>query len=165
MRRRSLLAGMVASIVTIPRLAFGHAGDGLTLTEEDRDVLIRTLWCETRGQVQRGQIAVAHVVFNRISSHDNQFSTDRTIEGTCRRSGQFTCWRRPLRLQRLKRGSPEYLYFSALVTYALWTYRRGSDASHGATYFVKRSHHMPAWTHEMRVTVEIGAHVFMQSRD
>jgi len=54
----------------------------------DVDVLARLLWGECRGELLRGQVAVACVVLNRVA--DGRFG--RGIKGVCLRPWQFSCF-------------------------------------------------------------------------
>lgn len=52
----------------------------------DRDILTRTLWGEARGEPEEGQIAVVHVVRNRVIHRGTNAATE------CQRPRQFSCW-------------------------------------------------------------------------
>lgn len=134
----------------------------LTLTPHDTDTLVRTLYGECGGEIERGQIAVAHVVFNRVLSDDPDFAGDTTVALACHRSSQFSCWNgRHARhkLMSIRRNSDEYISLLNVVQVALHRHYNGIDVSNGATYYARVDRH-PVWARHMHRTCRIGHHNF-----
>jgi len=125
------------------------------LSAVDREVLIRTVWGEARGEPEAGQVAVVHVVRNRVMAR----GTSAAIE--CQRPWQFSAWNPgdPNRRGMLALGwpDPEYQRIAAVVDRA-WT---APDVTGGA-----RHYHVvgatPAWARPPAVeTLRVGRHVFL----
>jgi len=57
-------------------------------TNDDLDVLIKTLWGECRGEPYIGQLAVGCVIRNRVG--DSRWPS--TYSGVCKQPKQFSCW-------------------------------------------------------------------------
>ncbi len=64
-------------------------GEG-TQPKDQIDILARTLWGEARGEPEKGIIAIAWVVLNRLRMRPLQFGT--SIAGVCQKPKQFSCW-------------------------------------------------------------------------
>ena len=154
MNRRSFLLGLPSLIV--PSLAQAAA-----ITRNDADILTRTVYGEAVGESEKGQIAVAHVIFNRVRSTDPQFKRDTTVSATCLRPGQFSCWRDAHRLRHLDLSRAPAADVLNLIWLATHQYLRGEDYSNGATFFVRAGTIAPGNT---EVVTRIGKHIFMKSR-
>lgn len=62
-----------------------------TLTMPDAesvDYLARTVWGEARGEPEQGQVAVAHVILNRVAHRQ----WPDTVKGVVTQDGQFDVW-------------------------------------------------------------------------
>lgn len=59
------------------------------VSDEERDLMARTLFGECRGEPREGQIAVAWVIRNRA---ERPRWWGRTVGGVCLAKAQFTCW-------------------------------------------------------------------------
>ena len=161
LNRRSFVAGLLA--MPVSRVAAKETRVS-TMSEADADALARTMWGEARGEHVVGQIAVAHVVFNRVASPLPLFERDVTIRRACLRGDQFTCWEHHRVMRELRYGSDEYEAFRAKAVHALWLWRLGKDYSNSATNYVRVSRHMPRWTRKMHRVARIGEHVFFSPR-
>ncbi len=130
------------------------------LSMEDRDTLIRTLYGEAANESEAGQIAVVHVIRNRLlRGPARRFGG--TPAGVCKQPWQFSCWnandpQRP-RLLALGTASPTYLRLGAVVDKA-W---QMPDTVKGADHYYASYIAKPAWAvppaHE---TVRHGVHKF-----
>ena len=59
------------------------------ITNEDIDMLARTLYGEARGEPHQGRLLVAYVILNRWRT---QYRGNRTIRDVCLDPWQFSCW-------------------------------------------------------------------------
>ena len=64
--------------------------DALTLTDNDIDAAVRTVYGEARGEPFEGQIAVAWVIRNRAQWHPPAW-WGHTVERVCYHPYQFSC--------------------------------------------------------------------------
>jgi N-acetylmuramoyl-L-alanine amidase len=126
------------------------------LSGVDRDILTRTLYGEARGEPEEGQIAVCHVIRNRVVQRVS------TAAGECQRPYQFSCWLEtdPNRgkLDALRPSDPVYQALAAVADKA-WSI---PDTMKGARhYFALSMRILPAWAkppgHEV---ARIGGHSF-----
>jgi spore germination cell wall hydrolase CwlJ-like protein len=127
------------------------------LSGTDRDVLIRTLYGEARGEAEAGQVAVVHVVRNRAKAR----GTGAAVE--CQRPWQFSCWNAadPNRavILALATSSAAYQRLGQVVDRA-WA---AADVTGGARHYHATSMKpFPSWATSKgaRVTATIGGHVF-----
>ncbi|MBD2653667.1 cell wall hydrolase [Synechocystis sp. FACHB-383] len=60
----------------------------ISYTPEDRDILIKTVWGEARGEKAIGKMAVAWVILNRTRKPQ----WPNTIREVCLQPWQFSCW-------------------------------------------------------------------------
>lgn len=126
------------------------------LSPADRDALVRTLYGEVRGEPEAGQVAVVHVVRNRVL----RARTGAAFE--CHRPWQFSCWNgndpNLPKLLTLQPTAPAYLALGTVVDRA-WT---APDAVQGARhYYVTDMPKPPAWAvPPAREVARIGAHSF-----
>jgi N-acetylmuramoyl-L-alanine amidase len=131
---------------------------GPPLTPDDRDVLIRTIWGEARGEPEAGQIAVIHVIRNRAIKR----GTSAAVE--CKRPAQFSCWwdaQRP-RLDSLRERDPaKYKLIGETVDRA-WAM---ADTVKGARHYYAPAGmvppgRVPVWARGKTPAVTIGGHLF-----
>lgn len=130
------------------------------LTDKDRDTLTRTLYGEAANESEAGQIAVVHVIRNRLLR-----GPARRFGGTpadvCTKPWQFSCWNandpQLPRLLALQPTSPTYQRLAAVVdkAWAMPDTVGGADHYY-ATYIAK-----PSWAKPpARQTAQFGVHVF-----
>jgi len=53
------------------------------------EYMARTLWGEARGESEEGQVAVGHVIKNRV---EKKTWYGKTIKDVCLKKWQFSCW-------------------------------------------------------------------------
>lgn len=129
------------------------------LTGRDVSLLARTLQGEAGGESKEGQIAVAHVILNRIKhSHGRE---DSSVEKAVLRKGQFDVWHDKRLLASLVREREQYAQMKVVAETAVSLYRQGRDYSHGATFYCRRDKH-PSWTRHMRLVAKLGGHKFYE---
>lgn len=128
------------------------------LSENDRDTLVRTLFGEARGEPEAGQIAVVHVIRNRVMARQ----TNAALE--CLRPWQFSAWNAGdpnlPRLLALQPTDPRYVRLGEVVDRA-W---KLPDTVEGARhYYAKTMPKAPAWARhpKARKVATIGGHIFM----
>ncbi|RYE62086.1 MAG: cell wall hydrolase, partial [Oxalobacteraceae bacterium] len=64
----------------------------MNVTEQDRDVLARTVWGEARGEGINGMVAVAWTIRNRVEDAKDRSWWGEGYSGVCQRPYQFSCW-------------------------------------------------------------------------
>ena len=126
------------------------------LSAEDRDTLIRTLYGEARGEPEAGQVAVVHVVRNRVIARGTNAQTE------CMRPYQFSCWLaadpNSKKLRDLRPDSADYRRLAAVVDRA-W---QAPDTVQGARHYYAASMATPpAWAKTGRIVARLGGHIFM----
>lgn len=138
------------------------------MTDKILDTLARTLWGEARGEPDKGLIAVAWTIRNRVEMDlRNDGKPDWWGEGyemVCLKPKQFSCW---------NKGDPNYAYLAGLKAIPARDYVRMheaatsvvgghvADPTYGAThYHAKSMRNYPAWTKGATMTIVIGGHVF-----
>lgn len=67
------------------------------MSDQDVDILARTIWGEARSEGRRGMEAVASVVMNRLAmpgwwSRNRDGIPDDTVAAVCMDPWQFSCW-------------------------------------------------------------------------
>lgn len=132
--------------------------------ERDTDILARTIYGEARGELVRGQEAVAAVVINRVRrarDRGGRYWWGATVEQVCTRPWQFSCWNKndPNRAKVLA-VTPDNRTFQACLRVA----RRAvtgtlKDATNGATHYHVKGL-KPAWSRRRAPCAEIGRHQF-----
>lgn len=132
----------------------------LPLSPTDRDVLIRTLFGEAGNESDAGQIAVVHVIRNRLlRGPASRFGG--TPAGVCQKPWQFSCWNPgdPMRarLDALTRGSATYERLGAIVDRAWQMPDSVGGADHYAANYIAR----PSWAAPpAKMVKQIGVHQF-----
>lgn len=138
----------------------------MTATDEDIDVLARTLWGEARGEGLAGQIAVAWTIRNRVRDGKTKSWWGEGYIGVCKRPYQFSCW---------NKSDPNYPYLTgakkipekeftqamsaAMQVMSAWV----KDPTGGATHYYSTSMKVqPDWAKVAKETVRIGRHIFFR---
>ncbi len=103
-----------------------------TLTDKQRDAVIRTIYGEARGEPVKGMIAVAHVIKNR--TQDRRWSADAYAVVTQR--SQFSSWNRNdpnfAKIQNLPTNSSIYTTIGHIVD-DVWA--SVADPTNGAVFY------------------------------
>lgn len=117
----------------------------------DIELLALCIWSEARGEPLKGQVAVGHVVLNRVKGSD---WFGKTIRGVILKRYQFSWFNEPP--SKLPRVGKEFTTVATLVHEGLT-----KDVSRGATHFhADWLDPAPYWASEMKRTTTIGAHIF-----
>lgn len=128
--------------------------DAPSFSAHDRDIVIRTLWGEARGEPFSGQVAVVHVIRNRAMRKGTSMAYE------CLRPLQFSCWNKNDPNEKLIRAmSPEsweYISMGNAVEYAM----QRPDITGGALHYHAKSI-KPAWAKPPgEVSLQLGGHIF-----
>ncbi|MDO9712467.1 cell wall hydrolase [Paracraurococcus lichenis] len=126
------------------------------LSAADRDILVRTVWGEARGEPEAGQVAVVHVVRNRALARRSSAAVE------CQRRWQFSAWNADdpnrAKMLSLKPADPDYQRIAAVVDRAWAAPDTVADARH---YYALSIDRTPAWARPpAREVARIGGHVF-----
>ena len=146
------------SIVDIRILA-----DKSRSSDEDLEILAKTLWGEIRGGTDDQVRNVAHVILNR---HFAGYRSNGSIAGACLAHKQFSCWNpgtRSLRdIQNLAADNSELLRLMALARQVIDTRRNVAFAPNplgGARHY--HNHHVnPNWAIPAKIVLDDGKHIF-----
>jgi spore germination cell wall hydrolase CwlJ-like protein len=129
-------------------------------TDDDIDVLARTVFGEARGEGEEGMQAVASVVMNRVRDPKWWGST---IKEVCLKPWQFSCWNKnDPNLPVLKAVTEENPYFAQAIGIATEA-AAGTleDNTNGATsYYDRRMPEPPDWAAGKTPCAQIGHHLF-----
>jgi N-acetylmuramoyl-L-alanine amidase len=132
------------------------------MTNNDLDVLARTIWGEARGEPQEGRVAVARVILNRFNS--KKWFGAKTIAATCQKPWQFSCWNvnDPNRAKMLALSDEDPL-FQACQEAA-----RSAEAGEGPDWLKDCTHYhtasvSPNWAKGQKPVGRIGAHLFYRN--
>lgn len=125
----------------------------LNLPPHEIHCLAKAVWHEARGEPVIGQMAVAHVVMNRVQSPQYP----ETVCGVVYQPYQFT---------DIKKASPNrddkawlYAVETAVFAYAGYT----DDPTDGATHYYAHAKVHPYWADVKETTAVIGGHTFKVS--
>ena len=142
----------------------------MTVSENDRDILARTLWGEARGESLAGQIAVAWTIRNRVTMDlHNDGKPDWWGEGyagVCQKPYQFSCW---------NRSDPNFAYLSGAKPIPFRELAQARiaadqvidgkvpDPTGGAThYYATTMPKPPAWVKGAKQALTLGHHLFFK---
>ena len=136
----------------------------MSITAKELDVLSRTIWGEARGEPLLGKIAVAYVIYNRVTMDLHGASKPdwwgEGVIGVCQNPAQFSCWNehdnnraKMLAVSADDDAAKECLY----VALGVWLGHL-SDPTAGATHYHAISV-APAWAKD-KAGQQIGNHVF-----
>jgi N-acetylmuramoyl-L-alanine amidase len=138
----------------------------MTVSENDRDILARTLWGEARGESLAGQIAVAWTICNRVNDGKTKSWWGEGYAGVCQKPYQFSCW---------NRNDPNFAYLSgakkipfrelaqARIAADQVVDGKVPDPTGGAThYYATTMPKPPAWVKGAKQTLALGHHLFFK---
>ena len=129
----------------------GFTANANPYSAEHLNCLAQNIYHESRGEISKGQLAVAFVTLNRVSSEQFPDSVCSVVY----QRGQFT-WsnkKKKIREQEAWERSKE------MASIAIALYEAGEDNTKGALYFDGGSKLQPYHKHK---TVKIGKHSFYQ---
>lgn len=116
------------------------------IVSADRKLLAKLVYAEARGESYKGQVAVAAVVLNRVSSS----SFPNTISGVIYQTGAFSC---------VSNGSINNTPNETAVRAALDA-MNGWDPTNGCLYYYNPGKTSDSWIRTRTVVTVIGNHYF-----
>jgi len=135
-------------------------------TENDRDILARTLWGEARGESLVGQIAVAWTIRNRVNDGKARSWWGEGYAGVCKKPYQFSCWNKnDPNFPFLSGAKPIPVAEMAKAVMVATAVMDGAypDPTGGAThYYATTMPKAPAWAAKAKQTLKLGHHVFFR---
>ncbi len=133
------------------------------MTEEDVDILARTIFGEARGESLSGQEAIASVILNRVNfaRRKGKYWWGDNIRSVCLKPWQFSCWNihdanYPLLIQDLSTNK-SFMICRRIALRAIGGVLL--DKTGGATHYHVRSLR-PKWSIGKIPCAEIGNHIF-----
>ncbi len=117
-----------------------------TIVSADQKLLAKLVYSEARGESYKGQVAVAAVVLNRVSSS----SFPNTISGVIYQTGAFSC---------VSNGSINNTPNDTAVRAALDA-MNGWDPTNGCLYYYNPGKTSDSWIRTRTVVTVIGNHYF-----
>jgi hypothetical protein len=134
--------------------------DGVSATEEDLDVMARTIWGEARGESFNGKVGVAWVIRNRMAKSP-KYNWPATLKGVCHQMYQFSCWNPgDANLYKLKTVTEADSNFRECKEIARKVVKGElADVSNGADHYYANYIAKPNWATGTPVAV-IGVHLF-----
>ena len=137
-----------------------HTGGKVKLSKYDRNVLIKTIWGETRGESAIGRMAVVHVILNRKYKENPFFKKSKTISQLCLKKYQFSCWLDKFKMNHIK-VDDTYKDIEKEVNEAIHAYESGYDYSNRALFYYSDIIDPPNWAGDYKLVNKIGLHNFM----
>ena len=132
-------------------------------SELDYKTLKNTIYMEARGECLEGQIAVAHVILNRVKANKPYFG-GKNITDVCRKQYQFECWNDiPHNQTDIDIREPEaYNKIEGFLRRVL----DGtiSDNTHGCDHYNNPRKESASWVNNVDYIMAIGEHRFYRSR-
>lgn len=133
----------------------------------DLEIFALTVYGEARGEKVEGQIAVANVIKNRCVA-------GKTYKDVCLAPYQFSCWNKndPNRItllelgERLLLNQQVSLFHFRQIQYLIVGIDNGAildNSNRAVNYLTKnlyKSEKAPRWAKTMKVTAQIGNHIF-----
>ncbi len=130
-------------------------------TQEDIDIVARTLWGEARGENYQGRLAVAWVVRNRATKSP-AYNWPNTPKGVCLQPWQFSCWNEnDPNLSELKQVTTQDPIFKECLAIAKFVLTGDiADPTLEADHYYASWIKTPPWAVGKKVTATIGQHRF-----
>jgi N-acetylmuramoyl-L-alanine amidase len=132
----------------------------MQLSEQEIDIVARTIWGEARGEGMAGMVAVGHVIRNRVESGVTWWGTSPAA--VCLKKAQFSCWLKSDPNHPFLSGAKDIPaeQFARCAAAAKQAFADSVDPTGGATHYYAMSISAPAWTAKATFTAQIGSHRF-----
>ena len=132
------------------------AKKGVDMTEDQTLYMAKTIFGEARGESQNGQIAIGHVILNRVKAGGWYGAS---IKDVVLKPYQFSCWNqgdvnRELIINKTSQQLLPYYELSKKIINGTIP-----DNTGGATHYHAKSV-TPYWAASMTKTATIGNHIF-----
>jgi N-acetylmuramoyl-L-alanine amidase len=134
----------------------------------DSDVLARTLYGESRGELYGGKVAVANAIMHRV--HTDLFNDNKPdwwgedIIGVCQKPGQFSCWNandpNRAKIEAVTVADPAFLECVEIAERAVMGLL--PDLVFGSTHYHTTAVR-PVWSRGHRPVIQIGTHLFFNT--
>ena len=138
--------GKATAVALGVTLTSSTSSSSSTIVSADQKLLARLVYAEARGESYKGQVAVAAVVLNRVSSS----SFPNTISGVIYQTGAFSC---------VSNGSINNTPNDTAVRAALDA-MNGWDPTNGCLYYYNPGKTSDSWIRTRTVVTVIGNHYF-----
>lgn len=135
-----------AAALGVTLSASGIASSGAAIVSQDHRLLARLVYAEARGESYKGQVAVAAVTLNRVSSS----SFPNTLTGVVYQNGAYSC---------VSNGSINNTPDSTAIKAALDA-MNGWDPTNGCLYYYNPRLTNDQWIRTRPVATVIGNHHF-----
>lgn len=150
---------MIRTIIIIAAiyLLYRVAKKGYDMTEDQTDIIARTIYGEARGEGTKGMQAVANVIMNRVKAGSWYGAS---VKDVCLKPYQFSCWNEndANRAIILTATDAQLKQARAIAEQAI----AGTlpDITGGATHYYADYINAPKWAASMKKTTKIGHHIF-----
>lgn len=133
----------------------------VSYTQEDLDVMSRTIWGEARSEGPEGMEAVAAVIVNRTL--DTRWPS--SIREVCKQHRQFSCWnqRDPNRLKMLRVTEKDPSFQLAKKVALRILQEKSKDTTCAGLTFYHTKRIRPKWARTHKPVVSIGRHHFYKA--
>lgn len=138
--------GKATAVALGVTLTSSTSSSSSTIVSADQKLLAKLVYAEARGESYKGQVAVAAVVLNRVSSS----SFPNTISGVIYQTGAFSC---------VSNGSINNTPNDTAVRAALDA-MNGWDPTNGCLYYYNPGKTSDTWIRTRTVVTVIGNHYF-----
>jgi hypothetical protein len=136
----------------------------INYSKKDREILIKTVWGEARGEPTNGKMAVAFVIINRTIKSQ----WPNTIESVCLQPWQFSCWNdndpNRGRVNNLNVESSEPVIAEVRRCVELVLQGLVTDNTNGADHYYADWIAVPHWAKGKTPSAVIGRHRFFNLR-
>jgi spore germination cell wall hydrolase CwlJ-like protein len=163
------ITGLVLLLIAVVAASAKTALVPIPLDEKDVYCLTRNAYYEAKGDSQMSQIAVTHVVLNRLNDEKFPKSTCDVVyqknrnEQKERTVCQFSWYcDKTLMTRRVDQKSWDESYNAVKKALSIY-YQRGVDVTEGATYY-HANYINPGWRHLEKVT-SIGSHIYYKESE
>ena len=130
---------------------------GYDMTDDQTDILARTIYGEARGEGTKGMQAVANVVMNRVKAGSWYGAS---IKDVCLKPYQFSCWNANDVNRTIIVNATDAQLKQARAIAEQAVAGTLPDITGGATHYYADTIAAPYWTASMKQTTKIGHHIF-----
>jgi N-acetylmuramoyl-L-alanine amidase len=142
---------------------------------EDLDIMCRTIWAESRGEIEAGKIAVGFVIkerarlarayMDKTNSKRHALYGEGSVASACLTPWQFSCWNeRDPNLPKLLKAHKDPAWPDCMKAAEIVLLGSRPSNVHGATHYCRTELH-PTWARGQKIVVTIGHHKFYKLTD